>query len=80
LADRLIDKSLIVRKPDRDDGRTQTLALTQQGTSLVPALAALADQNDAEFFGRLSGVERKTLERILKRLAEQGQMTAMPVE
>jgi MarR family transcriptional regulator, lower aerobic nicotinate degradation pathway regulator len=50
LADRPINKSLIVRKANRDDGRAQTLAPTPQGTSLVPDLAALADRNDAGFF------------------------------
>jgi DNA-binding MarR family transcriptional regulator len=79
LADRLIDKSLIVRKADSDDGRAQTLALTPQGSSLVPKLAALADQNDAEFFGGLSRAERDTLEGLLKRLVEHGRMTALPI-
>jgi len=80
LADRLIKKSLIIRKADSDDGRAQTLALTLRGSRLVPELAALADQNDAEFFGGLSRAERETLERVLKRLVEQGQMTAMPID
>jgi DNA-binding MarR family transcriptional regulator len=80
LADRLIAKSLIIRKASHDDGRGQTLALTAQGKKLVPALAALADRNDAEFFGSLTRTERKTLEEILKRLAEQGRMTAVPID
>jgi len=65
LADRLIGKSLIVRKANRDDGRAQTLALTPLGSSLVPELAALADRNDAEFFEHLTRAERETLERLL---------------
>lgn len=80
LADRLIAKALIVRKASRDDGRAQTLALTAQGKKMVPVLAALADQNDAEFFGRLSKAERDMLERLLKRMVEQGRMTATPVD
>ncbi len=80
LADRLIGKSLIVRRADSEDGRAQTLALTPQGSRLVPKLAALADRNDAEFFGGLSRAERDTLERLLKRLVEQGRMTAMPID
>jgi hypothetical protein len=35
-------------------------------------LAALADQNDAEFFGCLTGAEREWLERLLKRLVKHG--------
>lgn len=80
LADRLIGKSLIVRKPSRDDGRSQTLALTPLGKRLVPELATLADRNDAEFFGHFSGAERETLERLLKRMVEQCRMDAMPIE
>jgi DNA-binding MarR family transcriptional regulator len=80
LADRLIGKSFVVRKANRHDGRAQTLALTRQGTDLVPELAALADRNDAEFFDHLSGAERETLERLLKRMVERCQMTAVPIE
>lgn len=80
LADRLIGKSLIVRKASRHDRRAQTLALTPQGTSLVPELAMLADRNDAEFFDHLSRAERKTLERLLKRIVEHSHMVAVPIE
>lgn len=80
LADRLIAKSLIVRTASRDDGRAQTLALTPRGADLVPDLAALADQNEAEFFAHLSAAERETLKRLLKRMVEHGHMTAMPIE
>lgn len=80
LADRLIGKSLIVRKASGDDGRAQTLALTPRGTRLTPALAALADRNDAEFFDCLSQSERKTMQRLLKRMVERRRMTAIPLE
>ncbi len=80
LADRLVGKSLIVRRANRDDGRAQTLALTPRGTGLVPELSALADRNDAEFFDHLSQAERETLERLLKRTAEHRHMTAVPIE
>ena len=80
LADRLITKALIIREASADDGRAQTLALTQRGADLVPDLAALADRNDAKFFACLTGDERETLERLLKRMAERGHMPAMPIE
>ncbi len=81
LADRLITKSLIIRKASAEDGRAQTLALTEQGIALVPELAALADRNDAEFFDCLLSLdERVTLERLLRRMTERGRMTAMPIE
>lgn len=79
LADRLIAKGLITRAADAKDGRAQTLALTAHGISLVPDLAALADRNDADFFGGLTGDERDTLGRLLKTLAERGHMTAIPI-
>jgi DNA-binding MarR family transcriptional regulator len=80
LADRLIAKSLIVRRSNTEDARSQTLALTKRGTELVPKLAELADRNDAEFFDHLSGDERNRLERLLKRLVERCQMTAVPID
>jgi len=80
LADRLIDKSLIVRTASRDDGRAQTLALTHRGTKMVPDLAALADRNDAEFFDHLSAAERQTLERLMKRMVERCDMASVPTE
>jgi len=80
LADRLIDKTLIVRKASRDDGRAQTLALTARGNDLVPKLAALADRNDAEFFGHLTPAEQRTLERLLKRMIERSHITEIPTE
>ena len=80
LADRLIAKSLIMREASADDGRAQTLALTDRGSALVPDLAALADRNDAEFFECLTKGERQTLTRLLKSLAQRGNMTAIPIE
>lgn len=80
LAGRLIAKSLIIREASADDGRAQTLALTDRGSALVPDLAALADRNDAEFFDCLTAAERETLRRLLKSLAQRGHMTAIPIE
>lgn len=80
LADRLIAKALVTRRPSADDGRAKTLALTAKGTKLVPELAALADENDAEFFGALSAADRKALERMMKRMAAHFEMTTAPTE
>jgi DNA-binding MarR family transcriptional regulator len=54
LADRLVGKELVIRRADPKDGRAQTLALTARGRALVPELAALADDNDTEFFRPLT--------------------------
>jgi MarR family transcriptional regulator, lower aerobic nicotinate degradation pathway regulator len=80
LADRLIAKSLITRVASPDDGRAQTLGLTVKGTSFVPELAALADQNEAECFAHLSDDERHCLERILKETVARLGLTSMPVD
>ncbi|CZT35429.1 MarR family winged helix-turn-helix transcriptional regulator [Rhizobium sp. 9140] len=80
LADRAIAKSLVLREASADDGRAQTLALTDRGHALVPDLAALADRNDEEFFECLGTDERETLVRLLKSLAQRGHMTGIPIE
>lgn len=78
LADRLIAKALVARTASPDDGRAQTLALTQAGERLVPLLAALADANDAAFFDALDAMERAALERTLRKLAAAHRMATMP--
>ncbi len=80
LADRLIDKGLIAREDSRDDRRAHRLALTRKGNDLVPKLAALADRNDAEFFGDLTADERATVERVLKAIVERRGLKTIPVD
>ena len=80
LADRLIAKSLLRRRHDREDGRAQTLTLTDEGRALVPALSALADRNDAEFFGHLTAAERQWLERMMKEIVRRHALRAVPVD
>ena len=80
LADRLIAKGLVVRAPDPEDGRAQTLSLTPAGRALTPELAALADCNDAEFFDHLTPGDRATLLRILQGIVATRDLRALPVE
>ncbi|MDQ0391383.1 MarR family winged helix-turn-helix transcriptional regulator [Labrys monachus] len=79
LADRLIAKDFVLREDSPDDGRAHTLALSPAGQALVPALSALADRNDAEFFGDLTAGERETVERILKAVVERRGLKGIPV-
>jgi DNA-binding MarR family transcriptional regulator len=79
LADRLIAKSLAAREASLKDGRAQTLALTPQGRGLVPELAALADENDADFFGHLKPRDRAFVERVLKDIVERRGFSSVPV-
>jgi len=80
LADRLIAKALVARSAHGADRRRQDLALTPQGRGLVPALSALADRNDAEFFGHLASAERATIERAMKEIVRRHDLRAVPVD
>lgn len=80
LADRLVEKGLVERAADADDGRAQRLSLKQTGRKLVPRLAALADANDTEFFAPLSIVERQQLERLLRKIAMTHNLSGAPTE
>jgi DNA-binding MarR family transcriptional regulator len=79
LANRLIRKALVIRKASRDDGRSQTLALTRRGSEIVPELAAIADRNDEDFFEHLSAHERSTLEQLLRGMVEHHRIARIPI-
>lgn len=80
LADRLLAKGLIERTENQRDKRAHSLSLTVEGRTKVPALALLADENDAEFFGVLAKDEHKALDLILKALAERRGLKTTPVD
>ena len=80
LADRLIAKAMIARTARDDDRRFQTLHITAVGRALVPELAGLADQNDAQFFGAMPPQDRDALERILKDLVHRHNLKTIPTE
>ncbi|MFC5863222.1 MarR family winged helix-turn-helix transcriptional regulator [Acidicapsa dinghuensis] len=80
LVDRLVGKGLITRTGRTDDRRFQSIALTPKGRRLVPQLAALADQNDEEFFSPLSARERDALLASMKKLVQAHGLQTMPTE
>ena len=80
LIDRLVAKKLVSRRDRTDDRRYQDVALTAAGRRLVPALAAIADQNDDEFFKPLSVSEHKALVTTLKKLVEAHGLHRIPTE
>lgn len=80
LANRLVAKRLLTRAANDDDSRAQTLGLTRRGAALVPRLAALADENDAESFAHLSDRERQVLQRILNKTVTRHGITALAVD
>jgi DNA-binding MarR family transcriptional regulator len=80
LVDRLVGKKLVTREERTDDRRFQDIALTPAGRRLVPALAALADQNDEEFFSLLPAAEREALLATLKKLVQAHGLHKLPAE
>jgi DNA-binding MarR family transcriptional regulator len=79
LIDRLCAKKLALRLTSRHDRRFQEIGLTDKGRALVPKLAGLADKNDQEFFGSLNAGERRELDRLLKKVAQQNKLHKTPV-
>ena len=79
LADRLLAKGLIVRTANPADARAQTLAITETGRALIPDLSALADQNDAEFFGHMTADERARIEAVLKDIVTRRGLSTVPI-
>lgn len=80
LVDRLLSKKLVTRTAGQDDKRFQTVALTPAGRKLVPTLAALADANDAEFFGHLGDEQRMQLMELMKDIVRRHELKNVPVE
>jgi MarR family transcriptional regulator, lower aerobic nicotinate degradation pathway regulator len=80
LADRLVAKALAGRTIHGEDRRYQALALTAKGRALVPELAALADRNDAEFFGHLTSAERTRIEKAMRKIVREHGFKSVPVK
>jgi DNA-binding MarR family transcriptional regulator len=80
LVDRLVSKKLITRRDRSDDRRFQSIALTAAGRRLIPQLAALADQNDEEFFHPLSAGERAALIATMRKLVQAHGLQTLPTE
>jgi len=79
LIERLLDKSLVDRISDSTDRRYQSVSLTAKGRKLVPILARLADDNDAEMFGHLTAVAQAELIGVLKGIVHQHGWKDVPV-
>jgi DNA-binding MarR family transcriptional regulator len=80
LAERLIAKGLIARRANADDRRFQSIALTREGRAAAPKLAALADQNDQEFFAALDGETRKTIAAAMKDIVRRKGLRGAPID
>jgi DNA-binding MarR family transcriptional regulator len=80
LIDRLLAKKLVLRTAGEGDRRFQSVSLTAAGRELVPALAALADRNDEEFFGHLGPGRRAALKGLLADIVRRHGLKDVPVE
>jgi DNA-binding MarR family transcriptional regulator len=80
LADRLTAKELIVRRTNGRDRRFQSLALTRQGRAITPKLAALADENDTEFFADLDPETRERIAGAMKDIVRRKGLRATPID
>lgn len=80
LADRLEAKALVSRTANPADGRGQTLALTPAGRDLVPALADLADRNEAEFFADIPPEDLAVVERVMRAIVARRNLTTIPID
>lgn len=75
---RLEEKGLAARQLADGSSRAQSLRLTTKGKALVPLLAALADANDAHFFGHLPAAERLALTQTMRALVQHHQLKGIP--
>lgn len=80
LVERLVQKELVERQASQEDGRAQEIWLSTMGQQLVPKLAAIADRNDAAFFGDLPENTREALISILRQIALEAKLSQLPVE
>ena len=80
LADRLIAKGLIIRRANAADRRFQSLALTRKGRAVAPKLAALADENDEEFFAHLDPAARQGIAAAMKDIVRRQGLRTVPID
>jgi DNA-binding MarR family transcriptional regulator len=69
LTNRFEDAGLVERRPHPDDGRSWGLYLTRRGERLIERMKRRVLKSDREHSARLSGRERRELQRLLAKLA-----------
>lgn len=80
LADRLLEKQLVLRTDNPDDKRAHSLSLSPTGREKVPVLARIADRNDADYFSTLPTAEREALRQTLRTLADKRGLSIIPID
>ena len=80
ITDRMETKALVKRTTGAEDRRYQSLAITAKGRAMLPTLAALADQNDAEFFGHIPDAERERIKAIMRDVVRRHGLKSVPLD
>lgn len=80
LAGRLLQKGLIERNGNPDDGRGHSLSVSVAGAEKVPVLARLADENDTAFFAVLNDRQQEGLRSLLHELIDRHELSVIPVD
>jgi DNA-binding MarR family transcriptional regulator len=80
LIDRLVKKGFVLCRAGKTDRRYQTVSLSVSGRKLVPVLAALADDNDREFFGHLDKEHQAELTAALQKIVHRHGLKSVPVD
>jgi DNA-binding MarR family transcriptional regulator len=70
MVERLVQKGLVERVTDPADRRGVKLSLSDAGAAMVPELARLADDNDAQFFKSLSDEQRRLFLKLIHQLLD----------
>ena len=77
---RLESKRLVERVSVGTDKRAQQIKLTQAGRKLLPKLAALADQNEEEFFAHITKKKRTEIIEVMQRVTKLHDLKHFPVD
>lgn len=80
IIDKLEAKGWVHASAKSDDSRFRVISVSQSGRRSAPALAAIADRNDASYFDCLSEREQSSLRSILVKLAECNAIHDVPME
>jgi DNA-binding MarR family transcriptional regulator len=80
VVDKLEEKMWLQAQTADRDNRVRLLSLTREGRRNLPILAKVADENDARFFNCLDANEKRTLQKLLAKLADQHDIHDVPTE
>ncbi|MHA6316700.1 MarR family winged helix-turn-helix transcriptional regulator [Altererythrobacter sp. CAU 1778] len=66
----MVDRGLIVRQPNAEDGRSHRLEMTGDGAAIYAEVMPLAKQMEAGIFADFSAAEREELKQMLRRISD----------